>query len=121
MITEGGESSYRALAVIYLVLLDEDADAFLSEQVLSDYEPYDFPGEPVPQSPDPHGSPQNAPTVETIVLTLMVGNRVVDVQCPIFSFSVANSRRCFTLSGPWTDLTMWKVCFLFAYGTAFIE
>lgn len=48
VIAEGGESSCRALAVIYLVLLDENADAFLKEQVQTNYEPYDFPGEPVP-------------------------------------------------------------------------
>jgi tetratricopeptide (TPR) repeat protein len=56
VIEGGGESSYRSLASVYLTLLDADAEAFLSEQVFLNYEPYEFPGEPEPPGEDPPGS-----------------------------------------------------------------
>ena len=54
-ISEGGESSYRGIAIAYLAMLDEQADAFLSEYIFSDFEAYDFPGEP---DPPPTATPQ---------------------------------------------------------------
>lgn len=45
-IATGGESNFRSLSVVYLALLDENAEAFIKEHVYSSYEPYEFPGEP---------------------------------------------------------------------------
>lgn len=58
-ISECGESRYRGIAIAYLVMLDEQADAFLSEHIYSDYEAYDFPGEPepLPVATSPSGTP----------------------------------------------------------------
>jgi len=47
-ISECGESRYRGIAVAYLAMLDGEADVFLNEHLFSDYEPYEFPGEPDP-------------------------------------------------------------------------
>ncbi len=55
VIAEGGESSYRGLAIVYLALLDANVETFLSDQALLNYEPYDFPGEPEPPAPDARG------------------------------------------------------------------
>ncbi|MEJ7591515.1 MAG: hypothetical protein WKF77_08190 [Planctomycetaceae bacterium] len=54
-ISEGGESSYRGSAVAYLAMLDEQAEAFLGDHLFSDFEAYDFPGEP---DPPPAATPQ---------------------------------------------------------------
>ena len=57
VITEGGESSYRQIAIAYLAMLDDQAQAFLSEHIFSDFEAYDFPGEP---EPPPAAAPQSS-------------------------------------------------------------
>ena len=60
VIAEGGDSSYRGLAVAYLVMLDDQADAFLSDHAFDAWEPYDFPGEPIaanPQAMTPNAVP----------------------------------------------------------------
>ena len=57
VIAEGGESSYRQVAIAYLVMLDEEAQAFLSEHIISGFEAYDFPGEP---EPPPASAPQTS-------------------------------------------------------------
>ena len=56
VISEGGESSYRGIAVAYLMMLDEQAEMFLSEHLFSDFEAYDFPGEPDPPAVIPQSS-----------------------------------------------------------------
>ncbi len=56
VISEGGESSYRVIATAYLVMLDGEAEAFLNEHLFTDYEAYDFPGEP---DPPPVAPPQS--------------------------------------------------------------
>lgn len=51
VIADGGDSSYRRLAMTYLVMLDTEADAFLQEHTFDAWEAYDFPGEPVAAAP----------------------------------------------------------------------
>ncbi len=51
VIAEGGDSSYRGLAMAYLIMLDEDAQVFLNDHAFDAWDPYDFPGEPVTESP----------------------------------------------------------------------
>jgi hypothetical protein len=55
-IAEGGESNYRGIAIAYLAMLNEQAEVFLTEHMVSDYEPYEFSGEP-----DPPPAAPNAP------------------------------------------------------------
>ena len=55
-ITECGESGYRGIAIGYFAMLDKQAEAFLSEHIFSNFEAYDFPGEP--EAP-PAATPQS--------------------------------------------------------------
>jgi hypothetical protein len=48
VITQCGESNYRQLSVAYLAMLNDQTEVFISEYMISDFEPYDFPGEPDP-------------------------------------------------------------------------
>ncbi|MEZ6035607.1 MAG: tetratricopeptide repeat protein [Planctomycetaceae bacterium] len=52
VVSESAESNYRGLAFVYLAMLDEHAEDFMNEQIFSNYEPYEFPGEPEPPSDD---------------------------------------------------------------------
>ena len=61
-IAEGGASIYRGIAVAYLAMLNEQAEVFLTEHRVSDYEPYEFPGEPDPLPAEPNApDAPNAP------------------------------------------------------------
>ena len=51
VIAEGGDSSYRGLAITYFVMLDEEAQVFLNDHAFDAWDPYDFPGEPISESP----------------------------------------------------------------------
>jgi hypothetical protein len=53
-ITSGGESVYRGIAIAYLAMLNEQAEVFLTEHMVSDYEAYEFPGEPDPPPAEPN-------------------------------------------------------------------
>ncbi len=55
-IAECGESGYRGIAIGYFAMLDKQAEAFLSEHIFSNFEAYDFPGEP--EAP-PAATPQS--------------------------------------------------------------